>query len=104
MLPAENVRQLLVLEDAILQGQYTVHPQMPQAGQCSFRVEGLYGDEEDIRLLDFLGVRRHGDRHGEVDQTCDRDPVFLKKGCTLAPCYEDNVCACAHQVRPNNGP
>jgi hypothetical protein len=37
-LPSEDAGQLLVLEDAVLEGQHARHAQMPQIGQCGLRV------------------------------------------------------------------
>ena len=78
-LPAEDARELLVFEDPILDRQHTGHAQMPYASQRRFRVVRFHGDEQGISGLDLVRVRRDRDRHGEVDEPGDDDPVVCRK-------------------------
>ena len=77
---------------------------MPYTGQRRSRVVRFHGDEEGISGLDLVRVCRDRDRHGEVDQPGDDDPVALEKGRTVAACNEDDLCASTYQMRPNDGP
>ena len=54
--------------------------------------------------MDDVGIGRHGDRHGEVGQPGDHDPMLTEEGGTLAPRYEDDIFTCAREVRADDRP
>jgi hypothetical protein len=92
---------LLILHDAVLDGEHMYDGEVSETPEGRVRVIGFHGDQQDIGVLDLLVVDNDMDRHRAVDQPRDGQAMLPDPLGTRATCKEDDLGATLGQLCPS---